>query len=152
MKCLFLLGFLLLAAACNPAAPTTPDASSDANEVVIDWDVQQEEPGEFDQPNMSIALTLSGAVNDRIDLGTYAGSFADGRELSSLRASGSLLMGISWWAGGGDEIIVERTNDTTLTISHRTTDEQVEPGAFEPLETVTIPADAKVTLAPWREQ
>ena len=120
--------------------------------MVLDWLVTPEADGEFDEPRASLALVIDGAVERTVELGSFAGSFADGRELFSLRATGSLLMGIFWFAGSGDEIVVRRPEPTTLTVEKRGIDEQVEPGEFEVVETVEIPAGSEVTLAEWRDQ
>ena len=162
MRFHFLVPALLLAVACTPSTPSTGDsmsstpasesASSSADAmagegVTIEWVTTEEAPGEFDQPNTSLSLKISGGVNETIALGTYAGSFSDGRNLQVELPSDALLSGALWFAGGGDEFIVQRDGDT-LTVSHRVVDEQVTPGAFTVMKTVTLSTDAAVLVAP----
>lgn len=146
MRSLLLItpAFLLLTACVSVDTTTSP-------RVIVDWDVTELAPGAYDQPNINIALTLSGAVNDRIDLGTYAGSFMDGRELSSRQETGSLLVGLTWWAGGGEELRVNQEG-SSLVVIQRGVDEESGNGEFTTRKIVPIPNNAHIIVAPWRDQ
>lgn len=147
-----LLPLVLLLAGCQMMSTDTTNPADMQHEVVLDWQVTGEEPGPYDEPRTSLALIVTGAVEEAVDLGTYSGSFADGRELSVEDTTGAILKGILWWAGAGDELIVLRPRPDTLTVSHREVDEQGTAQTFTVIHTISIPADAVVSLAPWRDQ
>jgi len=148
LRPLFALPILVAFVACTPMTPP-PVGSGTAmpSEIVLRWNVTPAKEGEFDQPNATLSLMLSGAVNDTVMVGTYAGSFAKGEQTLPERKSDALLYGMFWWAGAGDEFAIVRAKPDTLEVRHRGIDEQAKPGEFETLKTVKIPADATVRSA-----
>ena len=138
----------LLITGCTATAPTTeeenvPEASTS---ISIGWEVTEEEPGAYDQPNFSLALVVKGEEEEKIALGKYAGSFADGKTSPVVLVEGTLITGASWWAGAGDEFYVMKTSNTELTVFHRGVEEEVEPGEYSVLKTVKIPAGSEVKV------
>lgn len=135
--------------ACAPAAPTD---TTGADAVIVSWTLREEEPGEYDMPRTTVSLTLEGAADNSVFLGTFPGTFADGRTMSVPQDPDAILSGMLWWAGGGDELQLKRTAPGTLTVLHRGVDEQQEtPAEFAELAVIEIPAKAAVEAAPYRE-
>ena len=137
----------LLITGCTATAPTTeeenvPEASTS---ISIEWEITEEAPGAYDQPNFSLALVIEGEEEEKIALGTYAGSFVSGED-SPTKVEGALLTGASWWAGAGDEFYVMKTSDTELTVYHRGVEEESEPGEYTVLKTVEILGTATIEV------
>ena len=138
----------LLISGCNTATPpaeeegTTPETTA---AITVAWEVTEEAPGAYDQPNFSLALVVKGEEEEKIALGTYAGSFVGGED-SPVKVEGALLTGASWWAGAGDEFYVMKTSDTELTVYHRGVEEESEPGEYTVLKTVEILGTATIEV------
>ena len=127
---------------CIPA--TLPEEPPANEPVLINWEVTELEPGEFDTPRFELALTLSRGAPERVPLDAYTGSFVDGRESPVVEAEGAILTGASWFAGAGDEFYVTRAENGYLEIWHRVIEEQVDPGEYTLLRTVGIPPEIPV--------
>ena len=145
---LLLLTALLLAG-CRFAA--APEAEPVPEAVSIGWEVTAEAPGTYDEPRFSLALALTGGTEQALDLGTYSGSFADGRESPVVAVDDALLTGASWWAGAGDEFYVLQAAAGGLEVYHRVVEEEVEPGEFTLLGTIQVPSGADIEVAPLAE-
>jgi hypothetical protein len=133
MKASLLFSCAILVSACSPVVGNTePDS-----EVLLYWEITAEEDGVYDMPKHSLALVVSGPTKEHIPLGTYSGIFSNNLDIQIPSLENVLMTGGFWWAGSGDEFIVQVADDI-LSISHRVADEQAEMGEFTVIQTYNI--------------
>jgi hypothetical protein len=147
MRAIAVSSCLLLLAACGPASV------ADVPVVTIDWQVTEQESGPEGQPRRSLALAVTAGVrHSSAYIGTFDGTFTDGREMSTPPLEGVLLRGIMWWEGSGEEVIVRRDTRNRLAVLRRTITEGDPRGEFFSVQQIGIPANAEVRVGEWKEQ
>jgi len=112
-----------------------PNAPADAGGIVMEqtsMEWQFTNVGTEDEPRTKVSLVIIGTETRTIDMGTYAGNAVD----KSNEQTEALLFASLWWAGGGDDLRVVGNGDGTITLQHRTVDEEAGIGTWMTLQTI----------------
>lgn len=131
--------FVLLLTACTANVSSEP--------VTLRWAFSPDAASTEDMPMTDVSLVVSGAVETTVDLGVYGGQGAQAAESAWGLPEGALTTAVLWWAGGGDELAVFRTDEGKLTVRHRGIDEQSGYSTFTDKATLDVPKDAEVVVA-----
>lgn len=108
--------------------------------VSISWKVRDRGTDAHGMTMTAVSLMVaSDGETQEVTLGDYPGCGTQ-----AIPADGPLLTLSCWWAGAGDDFQVRMTGTDTLTIDHRSVQEESDPPAFELLKQVTIPQGAIV--------
>ncbi len=112
-----------------------PNAPADAGGIVMEqtsMEWQFTNVGTEDEPRTKVSLVIKGTETRTIDMGTYAGNAVN----KSNEQTEALLFASLWWAGGGDDLRVVGNGDGTITLQHRTVDEEAGIGTWMTLQTI----------------
>lgn len=116
-----------------------------SNTVTVTWNLGTPLDTSEGVPMSTIGITISGGLQERIDLGTHAGCpkrVPTGKAQDFPTAKAFVLC---WWAGSGDEFYIFQPNNTTIEIKHREIHgEQTETPQLETVKTITLPKNSIV--------
>ncbi len=111
--------------------PSAPDAGGIVMEQsTMEWSFTN--VGTYDEPRTKVSLVIGGGNAKTIDMGTYAGNAVD----KTNEQTEALLFASLWWAGGGDDLRVMGNGDGTISLQHRTVDEEAGFGDWMTLQTI----------------
>jgi len=127
-------------AACAPRNANTiavgePNGSASSDGIIMEQSTLEwkfENVGTEDEPRTKVSLVIGGTNAKTIDMGTYAGNGVD----TTNQATDALLTASLWWAGGGDDLRVVGNGDGTLSLEHRTVDEEGGFGEWMTMQTI----------------
>lgn len=135
------LAVLTLAACSSPTkqgiavGEPNPNAPGGASGIVMEQTSMEwkfTNVGTDAEPRTKVSLVITGTETRTIDMGTYAGNAVD----KTNEQTEALLFASLWWAGGGDDVRVVGNGDGTITLQHRTTDEEAGIGQWMTLQTI----------------
>lgn len=147
-RALGLAALLLSVSACMSSGPQQKVASADGQiKVEVRWDFKPEATAtDVDAPKTHAWLVVAAMGDEQwLDLGAFVGDTftvpakADGIEQALTSAS-------IWWAGGGDELVVQPSNSGELIVSHRTVDEEAGFGELVEVARVPVPSDSVIVV------
>lgn len=89
--------------------------------VNLRWEFKNTQgPSPENAQQTKIILVISGDLNKKIDLGTYDGTAVDMKKSGGWKVPSEAIMGaMSWWAGGGYQLVVYKTAPDELTVRLR---------------------------------
>lgn len=144
------LACVMLGCTAAPSAPAQGDVEEDressATTLSVQWQFASVEEADDagSPPQQSVMLVLAGSSNQSIPLGTYTGT-CSATDPADLQQATAIAGAMCWFAGGGDEFLVQRTAPDTLQISHRTVDEGTAEEAAP--EQPWLPLGAAVSIS-----
>lgn len=84
--------------------------TKDSKSIDFDWTIEELGENEDFIPIASIKLNITGAANQRYDLGNFSGNCFEIHGSNWERLKNEISGVICWWAGGGEEIGVFEEN------------------------------------------